>query len=190
MIHRKSIPLLALTLILPSLAVAQTKSGNECPMMSANKKGSGHASECPMMSAHHKDVNQRGDHVMGFSHEKTTHHFRLYPDGGAIEVLAHDAEDTASRDQIRAHLSHVAQMFSAGDFNAPMLIHDRVPPGVPEMKRLKDEISYQYAETEGGGRVRIITPNPEAVKAIHEFLRFQISDHATGDSLEVDESKH
>ena len=32
------------------------------------------------------DVNQRGDHAMGFAHEKTTHHFRLYPDGGAIVI--------------------------------------------------------------------------------------------------------
>ncbi len=27
--------------------------------------------------AHHQGVDQRGDHVMGFSHEKTTHHFLL-----------------------------------------------------------------------------------------------------------------
>jgi hypothetical protein len=30
---------------------------------------------------------------MGFSHDKTTHHFRLYPDGGAIEVTADDPND-------------------------------------------------------------------------------------------------
>jgi len=33
--------------------------------------------------------------------------------------------------------------------------------------------------------VRITTKNSEAVKAVHEFLRFQIKDHATGDSMEV-----
>jgi hypothetical protein len=27
---------------------------------------------------------------------------------------------------------------------------------------------------------------PEAVKAIHEFLRFQIKDHQTGDSGEIE----
>jgi len=41
-------------------------------------------------TAHHDAVNQHGDQVMGFSHEKTTHHFRLYADGGAIEVTAND----------------------------------------------------------------------------------------------------
>src|SRR5690348_16532220 len=37
---------------------------------------------------HHQGVVKRGDEVMGFSHEKTAHHFRLYPDGGAIEAEA------------------------------------------------------------------------------------------------------
>ncbi|MEP7274499.1 MAG: hypothetical protein ABI882_23615 [Acidobacteriota bacterium] len=71
--------------------------------------------------APHSGVNQRGDQVMGFSHEKTTHHFRLKTDGGSIEVEANDPRDTASRDQIRTHLQHIASKFSAGDFNAPML---------------------------------------------------------------------
>jgi hypothetical protein len=37
-----------------------------------------------------------------------------------------------------------------------------------------------------GARVRIATANAEAVEAIHDFLRYQIKDHQTGDSLEVD----
>jgi hypothetical protein len=135
--------------------------------------------------AHHGAVDKRGDHVMGFSHEKTTHHFRPYKDGGAIEVTANDAKDTESRDQIRMHLSHIAKMFASGDFNAPMLIHDRVPPGVPVMQKLKSEIKYEFQETDRGGVVRITTSNEEAVKAVHEFLRFQIDDHGTGDAKDV-----
>jgi hypothetical protein len=135
--------------------------------------------------AHHGALDKRGDHVMGFSHEKTTHHFRLYKDGGAIEVTANDAKDTESRDQIRMHLSHIAKMFASGDFNAPMLIHDRVPPGVPVMQKLKSEIKYEFQETDRGGVVRITTSNEEAVKAVHEFLRFQIDDHGTGDAKDV-----
>ena len=65
---------------------------------------------------HHDSVNQHGDHVMGFSHEKTTHHFRLYADGGAIEVTANDPKDTESRDAIRMHLTHIAGMFAEGNF--------------------------------------------------------------------------
>lgn len=135
----------------------------------------------PQDAAHHDAVDKRGDHVMGFSHEKTTHHFRLYKDGGAIEVAANDPKDTDSRDQIQMHLGHIAKMFAAGDFNAPMLIHDRVPPGVPALQRLKAEVKYEFQKTERGGMVRITTSNPEALSAVHEFLRFQIDDHQTGD---------
>jgi len=133
--------------------------------------------------SHHDDINQRGDHEMGFSHEKTTHHFRLAKDGGAIEVTANDPNDTESRDQIRQHLTHIAMMFSAGNFNAPMLIHDQTPPGVPVMKRLKNQIKYEFEKVESGGRVKISTMNREAIDAVHEFLRFQITDHQTGDPL-------
>jgi hypothetical protein len=145
--------------------------------------------ECPTMSSHHRGVNHRGDHMMGFSHEKTTHHFRLFMDGGEIEVLANDSKDVASRDQIRSHLAHIAEMFSAGDFNAPLLIHDRVPPGAPEMRQLKEAITYKFSARERGGSVRITTHHAAALKAIHEFLSFQIEDHQTGDSLRVSDRK-
>jgi hypothetical protein len=138
-----------------------------------------------MGQTHHDGVNSRGDHVMGFSHEKTTHHFILYSDGGAIEVTANDATDSESRDQIQMHLGHIAKMFAAGDFNAPMLVHDKVPPGVPVLERLKADVSYRYEKLDKGGRVRIVTANPEALSAVHEFLRFQISDHQTGDSGKI-----
>jgi hypothetical protein len=135
--------------------------------------------------AHSKDVNERGDRVMGFDHEKTTHHFLLYTDGGAIEVAANSADDAGSRDQIRKHLGHIARMFAEGNFKAPMLIHAQTPPGVQVMRRLKSEIKYDYEEAERGARVRIRTVNAEALAAVHEFLRFQIEDHKTGDSKEV-----
>jgi hypothetical protein len=135
--------------------------------------------------AHHEGVVGRSDRVMGFSHEKTTHHFRLYADGGAIEVEANDTKDTASRDQIRSHLAHLAKLFAAGDFSAPMLIHAQNPPGTEEMKRLRENIRYEAANTDRGARLRITTKDPKALGAVHEFLRFQISDHQTGDSLNV-----
>jgi hypothetical protein len=122
---------------------------------------------------------------MGFSHEKTTHHFLLFKDGGAIEVEANDPRDKQSRDQIRMHLEHIAKMFGAGNFDAPMFIHDRTPPGVPEMQRLKTDIVYKFEQTARGGRVRISTSKAEAAGAVHEFLKFQIRDHRTGDTLDV-----
>src|SRR5262249_36204638 len=70
---------------------------------------------------HHAGVDERGDHVMGFSHDKTTHHFRLTKAGGVIEVSVNDATDVESRDAIRMHLGHITKKFAAGDFDAPML---------------------------------------------------------------------
>jgi hypothetical protein len=136
-------------------------------------------------AAHHAGVNARGDEVMGFDHARTTHHFTLTADGGIIAVSANEESDTTSLDAIRAHLSHVAQMFAAGDFEAPMLIHDQVPPGVPVMKEKKGAIRYSYGETKTGAEIVIATADPKALAAIHDFLRFQISDHQTGDSVEV-----
>jgi predicted double-glycine peptidase len=133
----------------------------------------------------HEGVSERGDHAMGFSHEKTTHHFRLASDGGGIEVVVNDPNDTASLDQIRMHLTHIAKLFKEGNFNLPMLIHGETPPGVDAMIRLKSDINYEFERFDRGARVRIATSNAEAIEAIHEFLRYQIRDHKTGDPLEV-----
>ena len=56
---------------------------------------------------------------------------------------------------------HIASMFSEGNFDAPMLIHDRVPPGVPTMKRKKALIDWKFEKTEAGGRVRIASKDAE-----------------------------
>ena len=130
-------------------------------------------------------MNERGDQAMGFSHLKATHHFRLTSDGGAIEIEANGAQDKATRDEIRMHLTHIAQMFSEGNFNAPMFIHDQTPPGVPIMQRLKSEIRYEFEKMPRGGRLRIKTSNTEALAAIQDFFRFQINEHKTGDALEI-----
>jgi hypothetical protein len=90
-----------------------------------------------------------------------------------------------SRDAIRAHLGQIATMFAAGEFSAPMLIHEQNPPGTEEMKRLRDAIQYNVESTERGARLRITTKNAEALEGVHKFLRFQIADHQTGDTSEI-----
>src|SRR3954451_2577889 len=89
-----------------------------------------------------EQMNKRGDHVMGFDHMKTTHHFLLQESGGSIEVTANSSDDVESSAQIRMHLKHIAAMFAEGNFNAPILIHDQTPPGVPVMQKVKLEIQY------------------------------------------------
>jgi hypothetical protein len=130
-------------------------------------------------------LDERGAHVMGFDQQKTTHHFYLYPDGGAIDVAANDATDEADIKAARAHLPHIAKMFGEGDFSAPVLVHATNVPGTTDLARLKDRLSYHYEETPRGGRVSIVTGDPDALAALHRFLRFQIADHKTGDAPDV-----
>ncbi|ABF39989.1 conserved hypothetical protein [Candidatus Koribacter versatilis Ellin345] len=148
-----------------------------CPM---------HAKHQQEREQHRSDVEKHGDEAMGFSHEKTTHHFRLLADGGAIQVVANNADDKDSLAQIRMHLAHIATMFKNGDFSAPMFVHSQDPPGANVMEERRDQITYAYLEMPTGGEVRIQTQDAEALQAIHDFLRFQIEDHHTGDKPEVD----
>jgi len=139
-------------------------------------------SDCPMMQTDAMaQMNKRGDQGMGFSQEKTTHHFYLTKTGGAIQVEANDAKDALSRDQIRQHFKHIATMFAEGNFEIPMFVHDQTPPGVAEMQKLKAAIEYRYEESERGARVLISSADPQAVAAVQSFLRFQIKEHKTGD---------
>lgn len=125
------------------------------------------------------------DHVMGFSHDKTTHHFELHKDGGSIEVRADDVKDTESRDQIRGHFQHIRQMFANGDFNVPMLVHERDVPGTATMSRLKGDLHWELQQTDQGARIVVTADTKAARDAVHEFLRFQIADHKTGDCTSV-----
>lgn len=133
----------------------------------------------------HEAMQKRGNQGMGFDQERTTHHFLLTKSGGIIQVTANSAADKNSVAQIRMHLHHIENSFQSGDFNIPMFVHGQTPPGVPVMTRLKDQIQYRYEEIENGGRVSISSENAEAVNAVHEFLKFQIREHKTGDPLEM-----
>lgn len=148
------------------------------------------SADCPMHAEHSHDaasttMNERGEKGMGFSQTATTHHFFLKPDGGIIQVETNDADDVANREMIQAHLAHIAQAFGHGDFDIPMFVHDTVPRGVPELKRLQDKIKYFFVKTPTGGRVAITTTDPDAIEAIHSFLKMQIKEHKTGDPTEL-----
>lgn len=138
----------------------------------------------------HAGMHARGAAVMGFDQDKTAHHFYLFDDGGAIEIGVKDAADAVNRDAIRAHLPHIAERFGAGNFDAPMLIHGaKNVPGTAVLTELKSKLVYRYAETRNGGRVDITSSDPAAVAAVHDFLKYQIAEHKTGDSMAVGKRK-
>ena len=127
----------------------------------------------------------RAQHAMGFDQRTTTHHFHLERGGGTIEVTANDPSDTRSRDQIRMHLKHIAAAFQAGDFTLPFLVHATEPPGVSVMTQRRARMTYRFEDLPHGGKVVVRTTDAAARAALHDFLRFQIREHRTGDPLEV-----
>ena len=187
-----------LTALLLSAALASEtadtpKDMKDCPMHAQHMKEAAaaqapaqgcsmHADHAGAMegSAHAAMVDHNHD-SFGMSHDATTHHFRLFADGGAIELRANDAADAASVDAIRTHLRSVADAFSASDFSAPLFVHGRTPSGVDTMKSMKEVIRYRYEALPDGGRIRIATSDARALAAVHDFLRFQIEEHRTGD---------
>ncbi len=139
----------------------------------------------PGMDHHHAEVMLHGQQAMGFDQAATTHHFRLSRDGGYVQVQANSPDDALNRYHIRMHLEGITRQFAAGDFSAPEFTHSRIPPGVPAMKRLGKLIAYRYQAVDRGGRVVMSSRDARAISAIHDFLKFQIEDHRTGDPMEV-----
>src|SRR6266852_3222157 len=160
-----------------SIAAQQTSSEQKSEKHSSSSMGAMHDP--------HGQMNERGEKGMGFSQTSTAHHFLLNANGGVIQVETKDPADAAGRDEIRMHLGHIRQAFQNGEFDIPMFVHDTVPPGEEEMRRLKKKIRYSYEERPNGGRVVIFSTDKKAQSAIHKFLRFQIEEHKTGDPEEV-----
>src|SRR4029077_17053431 len=103
---------------------------SQAPPTAQDEKPKDSHADCPMQKTHAHDdstssaMNDRGEKGMGFSQTTTTHHLLLSADGGVIEVEANDLMDTATRDNIRMHLTHIAKAFATGDFAIPMFVHD------------------------------------------------------------------
>jgi hypothetical protein len=138
----------------------------------------GHAGHASSDSAF-AGVQKRGETAMGVDQYTSTHKFDASPDGGRIE-LQRDVDDTAGVSTIRAHLNGIAQAFRSGDFTTPAFVHMQEVPGTRVMAAKRGAITYTYRDLPRGGELRIVTKDPEAVVAIHEFMAFQRQDHRAG----------
>jgi hypothetical protein len=125
-------------------------------------------------------VQSRGEQAMGVDQFTSTHVFEPLPDGGRIS-LQRDTVDSAGIAQIRSHMGRIAAAFKSGDFTLPGFVHAQAVPGTDVMAARRSAISYTVEELARGGAVRLQTADTAAIRAIHEFLAFQRSDHhATG----------
>jgi hypothetical protein len=124
-------------------------------------------------------MQARGERAMGVDQYTSTHQFDALPDGGRI-ALERDADDAAGIAQIRRHLQAIAQAFDAGEFRTPALVHAQPVPGTSVMAAKRDVMTYTYRELPRGGEVRIVTQDPQALRAVQEFMSFQREKHHAG----------
>jgi hypothetical protein len=129
-------------------------------------------------------LQQRGATVMGVDQYTSQHVFEPLPTGGRI-VLQRKEADSAGEAVIREHMRTIAKAFAAGDFTLPGVVHAMEEvPGTQQMRALHDDITYTPKDLPRGGEVVIVTSNPTAIEAVHEFLAFQRTDHRAGMHME------
>jgi hypothetical protein len=113
---------------------------------------------------------------MGVDQYTSAHVFEDLPDGGRV-VLDRAVDDSAGVATIRAHMRDIAAAFARGDFAVPGFVHARDVPGTTVMSAKRGAITYTPADRPRGGELRIASSDPDAVRAVHEFLAFQRQDH-------------
>ena len=122
-------------------------------------------------------MQARGRMVMGVDQYTSTHVFEDLPDGGRIVLERDDPTDSAGIAAIRAHMHGIAAAFRAGDFSQPFRVHAQVVSGTDVMAAHAAAIDYRVVDRPRGAEVRIVTQDPTALAAIHEFLAFQRGAH-------------
>ncbi len=132
-----------------------------------------------------KALKERGALAMGFDQNKVAHHFLLNASGATIAVTIRDSTDRESRLQVRSHLREITAAFAKGEFGKPVETHAELPPGTATMTTNRHLITYRYNERVDGAEVVISSSDAATLAAIHEFFRYQIVEHKTGDPLTV-----
>ena len=173
------------------LIAAVTVYGGEhaaCSLHEQHMKKGEHESGARSDAEHGAGVDHRHD-SLGMSHEASRHNFRLYADGGAIELRATKEGDAETIQAIRDHLSDVVKQFERGEFTTPQFVHGHAPDGIETMAKRKETIAWKYEELPDGGRIRIRTADAVSLAAIHDFLEFQVIEHRTGDTGAIEIEK-
>jgi hypothetical protein len=124
-------------------------------------------------------LQARGQRAAGVDRHTSTHLFDALADGGRIE-LQRRVDDPAVVDRIRHHLRESAKAFASGDFSRPAFVHMRQIPGMAVMAERRDRIEYVYRDLPHGGELRLVTNDPDAIRAIHEFVGFLREHHRAG----------
>ena len=123
------------------------------------------------------DVRARGQQVMPFDLNRTTHVFAKTAVGGVESVLIKSASDGDQLPLIRSHLRKERRLFSRGEFQDPMAIHGMQMPGIDALHRRATEITITYRSLPRGAQLRYATGDPTLREALHEWFDAQLMDH-------------
>ncbi|MEU9671026.1 aspartate carbamoyltransferase [Streptomyces bobili] len=122
-------------------------------------------------------VAERGQSVMPFDLEQTTHRFTPTKTGGVQDVVADQPDDAKQIGLIRTHLQQEAKAFSQGDFGDPAQIHGDSMPGLKGLQEGYERIDVRYRERPEGATLTYTTDEPALVDALHDWFKAQLSDH-------------
>jgi hypothetical protein len=120
---------------------------------------------------------ERGDIAMGFNQNKIIHQFVTTPVGGKIIIMALNASDRQTINEIKNHTLDIQKEFSEGNFTRPFFIHTQEVPGTKVMFEKKDLIKYDLLEMKNGSSLMLTTNDTQLVDAINQFMQFQARQH-------------
>jgi hypothetical protein len=123
----------------------------------------------------------RVSRVSGFDSERVNRHFYVLKNGGAVEVTVKDPSDESTIKAIQAHLKKESDLWTKGNFDTVTAAYGRAPEGALQLKKLRDNVTFAVVQEENGAVIRMLTVNPQAKSAIHDYLKFQIDQLKTGD---------
>lgn len=142
----------------------------------------GHAAPAaPPSDSAYRQVQTRGHAVMGVDQYASRHVFASLEDGGSITLTNDSTADSAAVQQIRLHMRQIAAAFARGDFTSPLLVHAQTVPGTEVMTERRGHIRYSVRDLPAGAELRLVTTDPAARAAIHQFMAFQRMDHRAHD---------
>jgi len=119
--------------------------------------------------------------VSGFDSARVNRHFYVLKNGGALEITVKDPKDEDTIKAIRSYLKKESELWTKGNFDTVATVYGRVPESTVQLKKLREDVTYAVVPEENGGVIRLLTVNPSAKAAIHDYLRFQIDQLKTGD---------
>jgi len=122
-------------------------------------------------------VAKRGQEVMPFDLDATTHRFEPTGNGLIETVIADDPTDGTQVGLVQQHLTHEADRFRQGDYADPAAIHGDDMPGLRQLEAGADAITVSYTPRRDGATLTFTSRDPALVDALHRWGQAQTSDH-------------